>query len=420
MPYSSVQFAAHPGFLPVCGALGVLFHGMTAALLLSKACIAGGHAALRLGEAYLFAALMAVSQMLALPGVVAHEPLIGGDSAGTWLWCAGHVGFAAYVFRFLSSQATSRAGSIAAMSARLVAFVAGLTLLSAFALPSLPPGKAGLVATGLGPMVFVLAFSAAALTFVRLRCRTVLGLWLSVALFAGCLDVALTLAGNGRFTVGWYAARSVSLLSSACLLYALLHEVVTEARRVGRANVRLEQMVQTDVLTGMANRRAFDLAINAEWRRAQREQTTVSLLMIDIDMFKSFNDRYGHPNGDACLRSVGLALSSQACRPGDMAARLGGEEFAILLPVTEEGGALQVAERLRASVASHAIAHGGSSTGFVTISIGAATMRPFNVPGGPGQLMMSADTALYQAKGAGRDTVRGCGRPPKLLVAAAG
>ena len=82
----------------------------------------------------------------------------------------------------------------------------------------------------------------------------------------------------------------------------------------------------------MSNRRAFELALAAEWRRAQREQTPLSLLMVDIDCFKSFNDRYGHPAGDACLRAVGRVLSGQAFRPADVAARVGGEEFALILP----------------------------------------------------------------------------------------
>ncbi len=423
LPSSDRQLAAHPGFLSASGALSLLINGLTAGLLLSQARMAGGRAALRLGAGYLFATLITVPHLLASPGVVAERPLIGGDATAEWLWCACHVGFALFVIRFVWGQAVPLGtAGVAQASARVCLAVAGLALMATAGSAMLPQGwvgqdAAGLAATGLGPAIFVLVAASTVYAAVLSRCRTVLNLWLCVALLAGCLDVALTLAGHGRFTVGWYAAQGLSLVSGACMLFALLWELTTEARRIGRDNAQLEQMLKTDVLTGLANRRAFDIALDAEWRRAQREQTAISLLMIDIDSFKGFNDRYGHPAGDACLRTIGTVLADQAYRPGDVAARLGGEEFGIILPVTEEGGALLVAERLRANVASQAVPHGGSSCGHVTISIGAATIRPFTLAGAASQIVTIADTALYQAKAAGRDTVRGCGRPPRLLAA---
>ena len=126
--------------------------------------------------------------------------------------------------------------------------------------------------------------------------------------------------------------------------------------------------------------------------------------MIDIDWFKGFNDRYGHPAGDVCLQQVAAALANQVQRPADLATRLGGEEFAVLLPSTEEIGAHQVAERIRAAVAGLNMPHASSALGHLTVSIGVATIRPFGSEHEAAQLVSWADQALYAAKAAGRNS----------------
>ena len=411
MPFGRVQLPAHPGFMPAIGALSLLLDGMTATLLLGQAKFSRRRPALRLGVAYLLSALITVPYLLALPGVVADDPLIGGHAAAAWFWCAWHGGFAVCVIRFvLGANGSLRPGDVG-RSACLTLVIAACLIAAAMAgLPWLPAsldigtdGRLG--PTGIGPAALVATCVATWLVTVRLRFRTVLGLWLSVALLAASLGVALTLAGGSSFSAGWYAAQAESLVTGMSVLFALLSELVSESRRVAEANSQLERMVRTDVLTGLCNRRAFDLALSSEWRRAQREQTPLSLLMIDIDCFKGFNDRYGHPAGDACLRAVGRVLSGQAYRPADVAARVGGEEFALILPMTEENGAVQVAERLRASIAGLLVSHAGSDTGYVTVSIGTATMRPYAPLSDMSQIVDDADHALYQAKANGRNTV---------------
>ncbi len=199
---------------------------------------------------------------------------------------------------------------------------------------------------------------------------------------------------------------------------ALRQSLETEARKrrerqLLEMNRRMEDLVETlrhlsvvDSLTGLANRRAFDETLEREWRRAQRVKAPLSLLMADLDFFKAYNDTQGHQAGDECLRRVAEALKSGLRRPGDLAARWGGEEFALLLPHTHAQGAAQLAGHLRACVEALGLAHPRSSVApMVTLSVGAATLVPER-GGSPGELVSRADEALYQAKALGRNQVR--------------
>jgi diguanylate cyclase (GGDEF)-like protein/PAS domain S-box-containing protein len=170
-----------------------------------------------------------------------------------------------------------------------------------------------------------------------------------------------------------------------------------------RANHALHLLAHQDGLTGLANRRHFDETLEAELRRAMRESTPLALVLIDIDHFKLFNDRYGHPAGDDCLRKVGHAVTRCARRPGDLAARYGGEELALLLPNTTESGALDVAEQLLSAIRTLQHPHEASPNGIVTVSIGVAALVP--IPGitESSSLVQAADAMLYEAKRHGRN-----------------
>jgi diguanylate cyclase (GGDEF)-like protein/PAS domain S-box-containing protein len=188
------------------------------------------------------------------------------------------------------------------------------------------------------------------------------------------------------------------------------------------ANRRLRALAGEDGLTGLANRRAFDDALMREHRRAKREKKNLALIMIDVDRFKAFNDRYGHLAGDDCLRKVAGVLLTALHRPGDLAARYGGEEFAALLPDTDEEGAARVAERIRAAVVGLAIEHDSSPSNFVTISAGVAGLNEIEPQGEAEALVRAADQALYCAKRDGRDAVvraSRLSRPPRAGWAAA-
>jgi diguanylate cyclase (GGDEF)-like protein len=169
----------------------------------------------------------------------------------------------------------------------------------------------------------------------------------------------------------------------------------------------LERLAHIDSLTGIANRRRFDQALDVEHRRCQRTEQPISLLLIDIDYFKHYNDHFGHGMGDRCLANVAEALTNNAGRAADLVARYGGEEFAVILPQTDAEGAMLTAERLREGVLELAIAHAPSAgQPFVTISIGIATTIP-TIATPATALIEDADKKLYEAKAAGRNRCMG-------------
>jgi diguanylate cyclase (GGDEF)-like protein len=178
-----------------------------------------------------------------------------------------------------------------------------------------------------------------------------------------------------------------------------LHLQVVRQRRM------LERLANIDGLTELANRRRFDELYDQEWQRARQSGQPLSLALLDIDAFKQFNDRYGHPAGDRALRAVARAADAAMQRPGELAARYGGEELLLLMPDTDAQSAHAVAEALRAAIAGLAIAHEASSVAPVlTVSVGGATLDPAGAEQ-QFELFEAADAQLYRAKQAGRDQV---------------
>ncbi|TAN55339.1 MAG: diguanylate cyclase [Magnetospirillum sp.] len=173
------------------------------------------------------------------------------------------------------------------------------------------------------------------------------------------------------------------------------------------AQMALHSLAVKDGLTGLANRRSFDERLEADWLHATREQTPLSLLLVDVDHFKLYNDTYGHQKGDSCLKAVAAVLDTHVFRPADLAARYGGEEFAVIMPTTDLDGALRVADRIREAVMELHLPHSASqSADWVTLSIGAASAVP-TIDQSPADLITAADAALYRAKHAGRNRVLG-------------
>jgi diguanylate cyclase (GGDEF)-like protein len=169
----------------------------------------------------------------------------------------------------------------------------------------------------------------------------------------------------------------------------------------------LRQMVFLDGLTRVANRRCFDERLGIEWRRTARSESPLALLMVDVDYFKRFNDRYGHQVGDECLRQVASAISGGLLRPGDLVARYGGEEFACILPGTDFEGALAVGTSIEQRVRGLHIEHADSEVAsVVTVSVGVSMGLP-DAEGDPARLLALADTQMYRSKHSGRG--RACG-----------
>ncbi len=185
----------------------------------------------------------------------------------------------------------------------------------------------------------------------------------------------------------------------------LEEKVVERTARLEQLNEELQGLADRDGLTGVANRRRGDNYLEEVWTRLRREKQPLSVIMLDVDHFKAFNDTYGHQAGDDCLVAVAEAVYAQLMRPTDLVARYGGEEFMVILPNTDRSGVAHVAEQVRRAVEALAIEHAHSSVGaVVTASAGTATMVP-GVMGGTEQLLREADIALYRAKRMGRNQV---------------
>ncbi|HWZ84958.1 MAG TPA: diguanylate cyclase, partial [Thermoanaerobaculia bacterium] len=214
--------------------------------------------------------------------------------------------------------------------------------------------------------------------------------------FYGLCAVGLLLAGFGAARVRAARARARER--------ELEHIVAERTLQLEEANSKLLQLSEVDALTGIANRRRFEETLAREWRRATRDELSLSLVMIDIDYFKAFNDAFGHQVGDQCLRRVASEIREALTRPGDLVSRYGGEEFAAILPSTPARGAHAVADMLRSRVEALATKHPGAPSGVVTISLGVATTSPGHASS-PEALVASADQALYRAKRAGKNRV---------------
>lgn len=220
--------------------------------------------------------------------------------------------------------------------------------------------------------------------------------WVGVALVQMVsVTAGFTLAAN-------YMAERASKRRHLLLLRD--HQLVQD---LSRTNLALQKLSRRDVLTGVANRRHFQDYLREVWARAEVDREPLSLLMLDVDHFKAYNDRYGHPAGDECLRHVARVLDDNLRNTGDLVARFGGEEFVVVLPQTTQDAATQVAERVRAAIQELALPHEAAPMfQVVTVSIGVATVVAGTLGVHPDKLVSRADRALYDAKRSRRNLVR--------------
>ena len=233
------------------------------------------------------------------------------------------------------------------------------------------------------------------------------------------LVLAVNLSTDEIYAPWWHKAMvilpTMILLCAAAVTSSVLfrREMMrreTTERALAAAAQQLSVLAATDGLTGLLNRRTFDLEFDRAFRRAIRQGTSVAVLMLDADLFKRFNDTYGHPAGDDVLRSIAACMERHLKRPDDIKARYGGEEFVAILPDTSLDAAHRMGDRIRIAVEELRIEHAASPVGHVTVSIGVATMTPM-AGSVAGELLQLADEALYAAKRDGRNCVHSAAAP---------
>ena len=438
VPFAKLALIPEPAFIPIYQSALLVNDMITAVFLLGQRHLSRSPGLSLLAGGYLFTALMSTMHALSFPGVFSPTGLLGaGPQTTAWLYMFWHGGFPLFVIgytRYGPQEQPEGEGRITILGtvAAIVALVCGFTLLATVGQALLRPIMQNnhYTSTLIIVVSTVWLLNLAALyALSRRRPYSVLDLWLSVTMCAWLFDIALSAVFNaGRYDLGFYAGRIYGLVAASLVLIVLLvengklHLQLVKLRESDRAkSAELRRLSNVDQLTGIANRRAFDDALSQEWRRMMRHGSTLSLLLIDVDFFKRFNDTYGHVAGDHCLHQVAQALASRARRAGEMAARYGGEEFAVLLPQIDRAEAKKLGEVICATVRKCEIRHAKSDVApHVTISVGAATItdlpelaaslsRTGNLPSAtiPGAtvLIEMADHALYRAKHSGRNRV---------------
>ena len=419
-PLAKTPLGEVVAFIPSYQASLVVLDMVTVALLLGQYFSFYSRAMFVLACGYMFTAVMTVVHAFTFPGLFAPTGLLGaGPQSTAWLYMFWHGGFPLFVigYTLLEKRGTGLPPLRRPLALAVVAVAAMLTVVAGFVVlvtcgqTMLPAIMVGHTYTPLMisvvSSVWLLSLGALVLLWLH-KPYSVLDLWLMVVMCAWLIDIALSAVLNhGRFDLGFYAGRAYGLMAASFVLAVLLVESGMLHKKLVHLTVRLRQLTVQDALTGIANRRAFDGALDLEWRRAVRSGLPLSLMMIDVDHFKRFNDSYGHIEGDQCLRAVAGALQAAVARSTDLVARYGGEEFVVLLPQTDAKAAGQVAERLRRAVADLSIENRASDLGCVTISIGVAGIPAPGPSNGRdiATLVQMADQALYEAKSKGRDRV---------------
>jgi diguanylate cyclase (GGDEF)-like protein len=441
-PFAKQPIGVLPAFIPIYQSALLINDLITAVFLLGQCQLSRSRALGLLAGGYLFTALMSAVHALTFPGVFSPAGLLdAGPQTTAWLYMFWHGGFPLFVVAYALHRSEEHSlrqanAAILGVAAAVCVLVCGFTLFATVGRGFLPAIMQDNHHT---PAFFIVASSTwimtplALLVLSRRRPYSVLDLWLIVAMCAWLFDIALSSVFNGgRYDLGFYVGRIYGLLAASFVLIILvlengkLYVQLHNLRESDRAKTaELHRLSTIDALTGIANRRAFDEALSQEWRRMMRHGSALSLLMIDVDFFKRYNDAYGHVAGDQCLRAVAQVLAGKARRAGEMAARYGGEEFAVLLPHLDLADTRKLGEVICAAIRDQNILHERSDVAScITVSIGAASIadlpelaaalsREGTLPSAtmPGAtvLIEMADHALYQAKIAGRNRVIAAG-----------
>jgi diguanylate cyclase (GGDEF)-like protein len=417
-PVAHTIAGPNPGFVALIYASLMLAAFFVAGMLAALYRVSALEPLAILALAYGYAAVVIALYVMALPGVMLPGSALGGSAAAEWLWICAHAGFVALSIAYALAEwiaaddLGARSYAVPALRAAVGVTALGLVtgVIAALAaqdrLPHVIVGSAftPLLRHAIAPGLAVGYGVAIAILGTLTRFRTTTQLWVAVVL--GSLACEVLVAGslaNARYSAAWYAGCFEGVVASGAFLNLIARQVNSVLATFAATNRELADRSVRDALTQLLNRRGFDDRM-AELAHIQRRRriSSVCLAIVDIDHFKAVNDTFGHVAGDQVLRSVAAAIEASCARSRDACYRLGGEEFAVVLPATDFHGALVVAERIRANVAALAIASGGTPGATLTVSVGLAVVDGARDVDSI-ELYRRADTALLSAKRAGRD-----------------
>ena len=417
-PHAKTQAIVVQPFMPIFATSVTLTGALTAFLLWTQYRASRRFVFAILASAYAFTSITAAIHLIVFPGVFSPTGLFGaGRQTAIWTWLLWHGGFPLLVTLALAARSQPPIDSRSARRRGVLTVAASMALSVGLSwaaivgrdwLPNLVSSTQSYRHLTPGPaLLTVETISAAALvtqTAVT-RLKTSMDLWLGVALLAELIDVTLTLGAGSRYSLGWYAARLASMVSASALLGMLMYQTSGLYRKLTDAHRALKESSVRDGLTGVHNRAYFDEHYRREFVLATASDYPLSVLLIDVDHFKAYNDAFGHLAGDECLRRVAQTLTEHLRHQAGFIARYGGEEFMVVLPHCDPRTGLAIAERLRRSIADLQLPAPPGCSPYVTVSIGHASSR-CTTDARPETLLASTDAALYEAKALGRNRVQ--------------
>ena len=408
-----VSWPVIPTFIAMCGILIFVTSLQTAFLLYNQSKLARDSSVALLASGYLAVSFLALARIILFPGLfLSSSVLDDNNQIAAWLWVVTHTIFPFFLILYALNHWKKIFSSYkyARWNFRLIPITVTMIVLGLVyyesALPSLI--DKGNYSSTYYLDFFLLAFTAVPLFLLITKkgMNNRQDLWLMLAITVQCLDIFYEIIGETRYSMGWYLGMISSILSSSIILGVFIYHILCIAQLKEEEGHYFKDISETDPLTGVANRRKLDLVFNNLWELSLNQQQPLCLLMIDIDHFKIYNDSYGHLEGDKCLIKVADALSKIPKRSTDIIARIGGEEFIILLYGVDQDVGSQVAEEIRKEIENLHISYPVFYHPWLTVSIGYAS-HIVTTSSKKEKFLNIVDQALYKAKAEGRNRVEG-------------